>query len=167
MWASSTKVLLTAPASDGQGKLTVEASINSGADFTSDGKMYLYEAGASVESLLPSRGMSGKSGQVVTLVGQHFVESEELSCRFGDSLAGGLYISSSMVACTAPIREAGSVMVSASNNGQDAGPGTAQYRYETLQGAVLTVTPSAGPISGGTMVTVHVSRSEERCRERV
>jgi hypothetical protein len=161
MWASSTKVLLTAPASDRQGKLVVEASVNNGADFTSDGKMYLYEAGASVESLLPSRGMSGKSGQVVTLVGQHFVESQELSCRFGDSLAvSGLYMSSSMIACTVPLREAGSVMVSASNNGQDAGPGTAQYTYEAWQGAVLTVTPSAGPISGGTTVTVHVSRAQ-------
>jgi len=117
MWASSTKVLVTAPVNIGTGKLAIEASVNDGADFTSNGREYLYEAGATADALVPSRVMSGKGGQVVTIVGQHFAESGELSCRFGDSLAvNGLYMSSTMVACTAPLRTAGAVMVSVSNN---------------------------------------------------
>lgn len=86
MWVSSSLVLLTAPARLVPEKVDVEISINDGADFSSVGKQYLYEAGATVEALLPSRGMSETAGQVVTVVGQHFTESGELSCRFGDSL---------------------------------------------------------------------------------
>ncbi|MGB1601852.1 MAG: IPT/TIG domain-containing protein, partial [Promethearchaeia archaeon] len=161
MWTSSTQVLLTVPPSMETGKLAVEASVNDGADFTRTGREYLYEAGATVEALIPSRGVSGKSGQVVTVVGKHFAESAELSCRFGDSLAvSGLYVSSTIVACMAPARGAGAVMVSASNNGQDEGPSDVHYDYVAWQEPVFRTTPSAGPVSGGTTVVVEVSGTQ-------
>ena len=54
-WVTSTVVTCIAPgAADGQtGPVTVEVSVNEGADFTSDGKAYMYEHGATVEALMP------------------------------------------------------------------------------------------------------------------
>jgi len=163
MWVSSTQVMLTAPARNGTGNVAVvEASVNDGADFTSNGKEYLYEAGATVGALLPSRGSQGKAGQVVTVVGRHFAKSGELSCRFGDSMATtGLYMSSTMVECMAPLRDAGAVMVSVSNNGRDAGPSDMYFEYEAWMGAVLRAMPSAGPVRGGTRTMVKVSGQQE------
>ena len=84
-WSSSTMVSCVTPgAADGRtGPVTVELSINDGADFTSDGKMYMYEMGVTVSGLMPSWGRSKTAGQVVTVIGSHFEQSQELSCQFG------------------------------------------------------------------------------------
>ena len=53
-WISSTMVACIAPgAAGGQtGPVTVEVSANDGADFTSDGRMYVYAMGATVERVV-------------------------------------------------------------------------------------------------------------------
>jgi len=100
------------------GGVAVEVSVNGGADYTSDGKQYMYEAGALVSEVRPSRGISGMAGQVVTVVGAHFVHSGDLSCLFGvDGNVQALYVSSSVVSCIVPARSDGVVSVSVSNNG--------------------------------------------------
>ena len=84
---------VTPGAADGRtGAVTVELSINDGADFTSDGKMYMYEMGVTVSGLMPSWGRSKTAGQVVTVIGSHFEQSQELSCQFGlEGQTRGLY----------------------------------------------------------------------------
>jgi len=48
----------------------------------------------------------------VTVVGSNFDQTADLSCRFGLSgRSRARYLSSSLVACSAPAREAGSVQV--------------------------------------------------------
>ena len=65
--------------------MEVEISLNEGADYTSDGVKYLYEAAATVVSVTPSRAFAGSDGQVVTVVGSNFDQTADLSCRFGMS----------------------------------------------------------------------------------
>jgi hypothetical protein len=119
---SSTMVTCIAPgaaAGEQRGPVALEVSANGGADFTSDGKMFMYEMGATVEGLLPSWGLSMTGGQVVTVAGRHFEKSQDLSCRFG--LAGtsrGQYVTSTVVACMAPKHGPGSVTVTVTNSAE-------------------------------------------------
>ncbi|KAJ1464208.1 hypothetical protein T484DRAFT_1870433, partial [Baffinella frigidus] len=101
--------------------------VNGGADFTSDGVEYLYVTGATVKSVRPSRAIAGVHGQEVTVVGEHFQPSHELSCRFGDARSPALFLSASLVACTAPPRDAGSLLVSVSTNVFDFSDSTALF----------------------------------------
>eukprot|EP00961_Rhodomonas_salina_P140310 1888226-Rhodomonas_salina.1 len=79
-WESSSLIGCVAPeAATGPGPVGVEVSVNDGADFTTDGKHFLYEVGATVEALRPSTGVNGESGQVVTVLGRHFEQTGELS----------------------------------------------------------------------------------------
>eukprot|EP00961_Rhodomonas_salina_P109467 1473504-Rhodomonas_salina.1 len=56
-WISSTALACVAPVSvSGPGIVGVEVSVNDGADFTADGKQFLYEVGATVDALRPSYG---------------------------------------------------------------------------------------------------------------
>ena len=70
-FASSAEVSCVSPAGTA-GSITVEVSMNGGADFTADGREYLLEAGAKVASVTPSHGIAGEAGQVVTVVGENF-----------------------------------------------------------------------------------------------
>ena len=149
---------VTPGAADGRtGAVTVELSINDGADFTSDGKMYMYEMGVTVSGLMPSWGRSKTAGQVVTVIGSHFEQSQELSCQFGlEGQTRGQYLSSSMVACTAPERGPGSVTVVVSNNADGGGRvrgASARFEYKA-QVSPWAAEPSRGPTKGGTRVTV-------------
>ena len=156
-WISSTMVACIAPgAAGGQtGPVTVEVSANDGADFTSDGRMYVYAMGATVERLVPSWGLSGTVGQAVTVAGRHFEQSPELSCRFGlEGRTSGLYMSSTAVVCTAPGHGTGSVTVTVSNGAEEQdGMRAAGVRFEyKTQADAWVAEPSLGPTSGGTRV---------------
>ncbi|KAJ1464678.1 hypothetical protein T484DRAFT_3120831, partial [Baffinella frigidus] len=155
-FASSTEVSCVSPAGTA-GSITVEVSVNGGADFTADGREYLLEAGAKVASVTPSHGIAGEGGQGVTVVGENFEQTGELSCRFGMSgTVHAQYVSSSLVVCTAPARGAGTVRVSVSLNGVDGGSteGTFAYVQNVL---VASVVPSEGAVTGGTSVVLRVS----------
>eukprot|EP00961_Rhodomonas_salina_P050163 673802-Rhodomonas_salina.1 len=63
-WMSSTMVKCVAPKRMGaQGPVSLEVSINDGADFTSDGQQYVYDLEATVEGVRPSQGIAGREGQ--------------------------------------------------------------------------------------------------------
>eukprot|EP00961_Rhodomonas_salina_P072890 979209-Rhodomonas_salina.1 len=132
----------------------VEVSINFGVDFTNDGVEFVFEAEASVDAVTPSVVIAGVHGQVVTVTGNHFRNSKELSCRFGaKDTVRALYASSSMVSCTIPLLFAGHLTLSVANDGTHR---TSQEgRLWVLNSAgTLKIFPSAGPTTGGTAVTV-------------
>ena len=155
-YVSATEVACVSP-SNSAGSATVEVSMNGGADFTTDGREYLYEAGTRVMSLYPSHGVAGEKGQTVTVVGENFEQTEGLSCRFGASSAvRAQYVSSSLVVCGAPARGAGTTQVSVSLNGVDGGLTGRAFVY--VQDVVVTgITPSEGFVTGGTSVVLRVS----------
>ena len=155
---SSTMVSCVTPASATSGLVAVELSFNGGTDFTSDGHRFLFEEQALVEALVPSEGRSGEAGQVVTVIGQHFMRSSELSCVFGRSqrVAVLQYLSSTTVVCAVPSRTAGTVTVSVSNNGVDTGSSGKPFAVG-MERSMVSLTPSRGPVEGGSMVMIAVS----------
>ena len=155
---SSTMVSCVTPASATSGLVAVELSFNGGTDFTSDGHRFLFEEQALVEALVPSEGRSGEAGQVVTVIGQHFMRSSELSCVFGRSqrVAVLQYLSSTTVVCAVPSRTAGTVTVSVSNNGVDTGSSGKPFAVG-MGRSMVSLTPSRGPVEGGSMVMIAVS----------
>eukprot|EP00961_Rhodomonas_salina_P156706 2110231-Rhodomonas_salina.1 len=58
-----------------------------------------------------------------------------------------------MVACSAPSRGVGTVAVSVHNSGTDLGSGSVWFSY-TVHRSTLSVSPSKGPIEGGTAITM-------------
>ena len=81
---TSTLVHCSAPASAEVGEVVVELSMNGGADFTSSGKKFVYDQGATATALRPSVGRSGPKGHVVTVVGHHFEATSDLRCQVAD-----------------------------------------------------------------------------------
>ena len=72
---TSSHIVCIAPVSKEAAGVTLDVSANDGADFTSSGLEFVFEAAATVERMIPSRGKSSASGQVVTVVGQHFAQT--------------------------------------------------------------------------------------------
>jgi len=155
-YITSTLVACIVPSRISGGKVTVDVSLNGGVDFVKTGFEFIYEATAGVEELSPSRGFAGsvEGGQPVTIVGQYFARSEDLKCRFGlNGVVEALFTSSSKIVCLAPERGEGVVRVSVSNNGVDFAAGTVKFEY-VQAGHVVSLTPSKGPTSGSTRVTI-------------
>jgi hypothetical protein len=139
------------------GGRSVEVSLNGGADFTNEAIKFLYAEEVSVSSVLPSRGTAGVDGLVVTVIGENFYHGSGLSCRFGsDGSVNALYSSTSVVLCSAPNRRAGAVRVDVSNNGCDWSMTGGRFSYEASDGA-WALSPSRGPVRGGTLISVSQS----------
>jgi hypothetical protein len=135
----------------------VEVSFNGGADFTSDGHRFVYEEQALVETLVPSAGRSGQAGQVVTVIGRHFMQGSELSCMFGrSSRVPVLHQSSTVVVCSVPTALAGTVTVSVSNNGVDTGAAGKPLALD-VERSLVSIKPSRGPVQGGSVVVIEVA----------
>jgi hypothetical protein len=159
---SSSLVTCLAPVLREAEEVTVDVSANGGADFTNSGVEFMFEATATVEVVIPSQGAGGATGQTVTVVGQHFARTRDLSCWFGvNGTARARYFSSTVVMCGAPSRGAGTVTVVVSNNGVDAGTGRVGFMYGATRRVVL-VEPTSGPKEGGTIVTVTGSNFDAR-----
>ena len=112
-YMSSSMVMCMAPSVVEAGSVIVEVSINDGADYSGEGKEYLYEKVATVDAVVPSHGQAGGASQVVTVIGKHFVQSAALIFSFGrnTSVAIREYFSSTLVTCVASRQNAGAVSV--------------------------------------------------------
>lgn len=141
---------------DNPSVVSVTLSLN-GADFTTRGPQYIYYEPIEVLGLFPAVG-SVNGGMVITVVGRHFLPSETLSCRFGSFAASpGEYLSSDVIRCTAPPSPDGpiKVEVSVSNNLLEFSAPSAATTFEYHpQARPEGFHPRAGPLSGGTVITV-------------
>ena len=164
---SSTHISCVTPASSSSGLVSVEVSFNGGADFTADGHRFVYEEQAVVEAVVPSTGRSGQSGQEVTVIGRHFIQGNALSCLFGrESRVAGLHVSSSTVVCAVPGQIVGTVTVSVSNNGVDTGVSGKPFAMG-VQRSMVSLTPSRGPVEGGSVVMIEVAGGMSPGEEKV
>jgi len=153
-WVTSSVVVCVSPQPREEGAVSVEISLNGGADFTASGRQYVYEPSPTVDSLRPSWVVAGVAKQEITVIGRHFKDAPESSCGMGvNSMVRAVYVSTSMVRCMAPLRGAGTVRVSVSNNGVDGGLSSQQLTFEAGRG-IASVTPSRAPAQGQTTVTV-------------
>jgi hypothetical protein len=111
LYLSSSAITCSTPAAVNRGPVAVEASINGGADFTSDRQQYVYEAAATASRVALSS--VSDQGALVTVSGSHFEDSEGLSCRFGRfTPVQAVFVSPSSVVCLAPRVSQGNLSVS-------------------------------------------------------
>lgn len=134
--------------------VTVMVSQN-GVDFTRRGLQYTYYQPIEILGLFPSMG-STSGGTTVTVVGRHFLPSEELSCRFGAFAASpGKFLSSDAVRCSAPPSPHGptNAVVTVTNNLVDFSESSVIFEYRP-QVKPERFYPTIGPLSGGTLVNI-------------
>ena len=109
----------------------------------------------SVTSLSPTSGPTS-GGTVITLQGNNFASGATV--RVGGTAATGVtLISSTQLRATTPARAAGRRSVQVTNpNGQSAtAPGGFTYTSSSSNGPTITsVSPSSGPVAGGTTITI-------------
>ena len=135
---------------------------------TSTGAIFVYDDNIDLHEIWPATGpLTGKTP--VRIKGGPFVAglTDELLCRFGEQTVPGTWHSKSSIGCVAPTHntefsedfavgegsESVTVVVSVTINGQDFSESSLQYNYHPLV-IVNELSPSHGPISGGTIVTL-------------
>ena len=152
---TSTLAACIAPAYVGtEGRVIVEVSINDGIDFITNGKEFAYGAVSVVEGLKPSQVRGGQGGQMVSVFGQSFQQTAELKCRFGlDTTTAAVYMTSTLVTCTVPVKESGAVTVSFADS---VTTGSALLAYAVTGARIVSSTPTRGSLSGGTTVMIVV-----------
>lgn len=141
----------------GPSVVSVMVSLN-GVDFTPSGPQFVYHEPLAVAGVFPQQG-SVHGGTVVTVVGRNFLPSEGVSCRFGAfEPSSAEFIASDAIRCTAPPSPHGplEVEVAVSNNLVEFSESSATFTYVPeirSQG----FRPAAGPLSGGTVVSIEAS----------
>jgi IPT/TIG domain len=157
---TANSVQCATPARAAAGVVTVELTVNDGADVTTEGMTYAYLDPAVVTAISPASG-SEHGGYTAVISGSGFHDSAELLCRFGSGESAAtvqaVYVSESLLSCTVPPAAPGAAAVAVSNNGgadySTAAAAAAAVRFKYLPSIELAaVTPSAGP--PGTLVTV-------------
>ena len=146
------------------GIVSVNVSTN-GKDFSTHVNFFVFGV-PEVTSIFPLSGPS-KGGSLVRVSGRDFAASSLPRCRFGIVLVAATLHGSDSIACESPAAVEGAVSLQISLNGQQF---TANSDLFTVHGrpAVALLSPSSGPVAGGTLVRVSVgtfaSVGMYRCR---
>ena len=149
---SSSVLRCNAPSHE-EGEVAVEVTGNDGSDISADGQVYRYVADAQVQRVEPSHGPAD-GGTTMTVWGQHFAYTDQLACVLGSSQrVRARWVSSSMVTCMTPRGTPGNVTVEVTNTNMLRSGSAVLFRFVAVQG-LSTLTPSAGPVRGGTVLTV-------------
>ena len=146
---SSTSITVTSPAGTGTVDVTVTTPV--GASATSVSDEFTYEAAPTVSAVSPIAGLPA-GATTVTITGTGFTDASAVD--FG-AVAGTTYtvISSTQIVVISPAG-AGTVDVTVTTPvGTSTTSGADQFTYESAP-AVTAVSPVAGPLTGGTTVTV-------------
>ena len=135
------------------GQVDVFVTTPSGTSPAATAARFTYVAAGTpvVSAVSPS---SGVAGTVVTITGTGFTGATAVA--FGVASAAGNVLSDTLITITAPAHAAGVVAVTVTNPiGTSAPTPASQFTYTASSGPVITsVTPSSGPITGGTMVVI-------------
>ena len=153
IYLSATRVTCMSPAYTA-GMTVIEVS-NNNQQFTANAVAYQYISGSpavTITSVVPNNGpVTG--GTTVVIQGTGFVSGSSF-CRFGTLAAASVTFNSpTQVTVTTPVQVAGSVSLECSNDNVNYSVSTQQFIYFAVL-SVSAVSPSLGPRSGNTVVTV-------------
>ena len=134
------------------GTVDVTVTTPGGTSATGAGDHYTYVAQPAVSSIAPAAGPT-TGGTSVTISGTHL--SGTTSVAFGGNAAGGFtVVSDTQLTATAPAGAAGTVDIKVTTIGGTSATGAADgFTYFALP-AISAISPTAGPVSGGTTVTI-------------
>jgi hypothetical protein len=147
-FVSDTKITATSP---GGGTGTVDITVTTPAGTSPTGAADQFSYGPTVTSVSPAAGPTG-GGTSVTITGTNF--SGATAVTFGANPAKFTFKSVTQITAVAPASTAGTVHVAVTTPAGTSPTGSAdQYTYVAAP-AVTSVSPNAGPTSGGTSVTI-------------
>jgi len=162
---STTMLLCTSPIQDLPGQVFLEISSSDRDDFRDGSAVYTFELATTVYEIVPAKVLSQRNAQVVQVSGEHFSPTLRLSCMIGNGQqVTATFLSSTRVVCSVPGREAGIVHISVSNNGIQSLENIGKRLEYVSAVKILSITPSTGPLSGSTTVTlrgVHLTAVSE------
>jgi len=155
IFVASTLLRCNVPAKD-VGEHLLHVSTSFCLDRASSGMPFSVVPAVSALRIYPVSVMEAQEA-LITVVGSGFVQSRELSCRFGSSgIVQASLVSPSMLTCTVPSGQPRDLTVHVTNDGihySEAGLGISVIPRVR----VTSAEPSAGPASGGTLVVVRTN----------
>ena len=148
-----TVITATAPAGSA-GTVDIRVTTVGGTSATSAADQYTYIAAPTVTSVSPTAGPTG-GGTTVTITGTGFAAAPGTGAvRFGASNATYTINSNTQITATSPANSAGTYDITVITPGGTSATSAAdQYTYINAP-TVTSVSPTAGPTSGGTTVTI-------------
>ncbi|CAM9116223.1 unnamed protein product [Choristocarpus tenellus] len=151
-YRSPEEVTCTSPGSKVAGLVPLEVTMN-GVDFTQDGVLFKYDEISFILSAIPDIGPV-VGGTSIRVYGGHFIDTEELQCRFGGSHVPGFWVSPELVICTSPLLAGRHISVQHVSlgitfNTQDFVDSDAGFSYHPGAGVLSNVFPQSGPTVGG------------------
>ena len=149
---SATSITATAPPGTGTVDIRVSNSVGTSPAVAAD--QFTYVAAPSVTSISPTAGPTG-GGTTVTITGTGFAAAPGTGAvRFGAATATYTVNSNTQITATAPAGSAGTVDVTVTTVGGTSATSAAdQFTYVPAP-TVTSISPTSGPTSGGTTVTV-------------
>ena len=143
---SGSQIIATAPA--GTGTVTVTVTTPAGTSVPNDADSYTYFNQPTLTTLSES---SGVKGTAITITGTAFTGTT--SVVFGGTAAVYSILSDTQISATVP-PGSGAVEVTVATPGGSSVPGSDSHFTYLPVPAVNELTPSSGPVAGGTSVTV-------------
>lgn len=147
---SATQITATTPA-QAAGTYGVTVTLPD-AQYATLGSAFTYIEAPSVSSVSPSTGpLAG--GTAVTVTGAYFANGAQV--KFGATSATGISVTSStQINCTTPAGTGGYVDVTVTNTDGQSDSKTNAFRYIGPAPTVASLSPTSGPQSGGTVITI-------------
>lgn len=158
--SNGTVVVCLAPATiPAGGVVSVDVSVNGGSDFTSEGLGFTYTPDTLACTISPRFGpTSGGTLVTFTSPGITTVAGSKAACMFGGMVVPAVENGQGFVSCRSPAVPAPVTLpVEVTLNGQDFSSYGLRYHFEAPL-SVSSVTPSNGPVQGGTAVAVRGGR---------
>lgn len=146
---TSTKMMATAPAQI-PGTVHVTVTTPGGTSTASPADQFTYLLAPTVSGISPDEGAQ-TGGDVVTITGTNFTAASTVN--FGTSPAEAQFVSPTTIIATAPAGT-GTVDVTVTTLGGTSATSSAdQFTYLPFP-TVTAISPSVGPVAGGTLVTI-------------
>ncbi len=149
---NSTKMWVEAPPNYVMDWTTVEVTLNN-QQYTDDNVPYFYYKPPQVFDCDPREGPT-KGGTKVIVLGNKFKEGKNITCRFGNKIVRGKFLTSTKIECISPKAEhPGYVPLTISYEGERYSSETVKYLY--YETPVLDkILPTCGPVTGYTQISV-------------
>ena len=147
---SSSKITATAPA-ESAGTVDITVTTPGGTSTTSASDSYRYAALPTVTNVSPPAGPTA-GGTSVTITGTNFTGATAV--KFGTTSATFTIVSATQINATAPAESTGLVDITVATPGGISATSANDKFFYSAPPTVTTISPSAGPLGGGTTVTI-------------
>ena len=147
---SATQITATAPAGSA-GTVDITVATPGGTSATSINDNYRYAAVPTVTAVSPSAAPTA-GGNSVTITGTNFVGASAV--KFGTTNATFTIVSATQITATAPAESAGTVDITITTPGGTSATSASDHYTYAGTPTVTGLAPNAGPLGGGTTVTI-------------